>query len=491
MPSQIIDYYPNNPNENSPQIYSNNSTFQRRGSQKFLPKNRNPKSNWFQKLISKPNILIPVTTLTIFAIFFGYNFALRTGGVSPSNVVSSSSSSDRSITARRILSEPVSQNLEFESNTLNHILITGQSLSVGETGFPALSDFQPYENYRIKEGRIEPLIENVILTGYKKENESIASSFANSLTFHSKNQKYQTIISNNGLGGTRYEGLKKGTKLYQRNLSEIELAAEFAKTKNLKYQVRAVFVIHGESDNQAGNGSKYQSFLEEWYRDYNTDIKNLTGQKDDIYLFTDQMSSFGNPLATKEKADPATTLAQLKAAQNPKIVLVAPKYFLNYNDNLHLNNLSYRKLGEYYAKAYQETILQNQKWEPLKPISTILDRNIVKIKFAVKKLPLVLDTTVLERENYGFKIVENTNSKITKVQINGDTVEIILDKIPSQNAKIQYALDANFEKNGAGSNKLEAAAGNLRDSDNSTSIYGNNLPNWAVHFEETLQNEQN
>ena len=476
MLSQIIDY--SNPN---PLISA-----QQKPPRKF----KKPPENWFSKIISKPNLIVPIATLTIFAIFFGYNFAFRTGGAVSSSVASFSNSENRSITPRRVFS--LSKELEFEANTLNHILITGQSLAVGETGIPALSDFQPYANLRINNGRIEALIENITLPGFKLKSESIGSGFANHTTFNSKNQKYQVIISNNGRGGAKYESLKKGTELYQKNLNEVKIAAEYAKSQNLKYQVKAIFVIHGESDNQAGNGSNYQGFLQEWQKDYNQDIQSLTGQKDDIYLFTDQLSSFGNIFATKEKSDPATALAQLAASKNPQIVLVAPKYFLDYTDNLHLNNFSYRKLGEYYAKAYGQTILQNKKWEPVRPIDTKLDGNIIKIKFEAPKLPLVLDTSSLQRENYGFRLSEKgpNPAKIQKVQINNDTVEITLDK-PPKNAKIQYALDAIYNAvesgGGTGNNRVGAAAGNLRDSDQTPSIYGNNLSNWAVHFEEILE----
>ena len=451
-----------------------------------------------EKLLAQPDLVVPIVTVVLFSLFFAWNFAFRTGGVVSVSSTQSSSSSSRSLTKRRILTEPMSQNLAFEENTLNHILITGQSLSVGETGKPALSIFQPYSNLRLTDGIVEPLIENIQLDGYTETSESITSGFANNTTFNSKDQKYQIVISNHGRGGTAYNNLKKGTALYQKNLDEVSAAQSLAKGKGLKHKVRAVFVIHGESDNALGNGSKYADFLQEWHTAYNQDIKQITGQTEDIFLFTDQMSSFGHVLATpKNIADPSTALAQLTASEkNPKIIMVGPKYFLNYNDNLNLNNLGYRKMGEYYAKAFQQTVLKNENWQPLKPLETRLEGDKIKIRFSVPQKPLTLDTkNVLERENYGFNFVEDDGNpgKIQSVKlISEDTIEITLDKIPSgNNKKIQYGLNAAYLNDsttghGTGAMRTGTAGGNLRDNDESDSIYGNNLYNWAVHFEESL-----
>lgn len=504
--------------------------------------------NWFSKWISRPDLTVPIITCIVFAIFFFYNFSFRTGGRnSEIGINSFSLSSARSLTTKKNFIEPKSTNLEFEENTINHILITGQSLSVGETGFPSLSLSQNYQNLRFLDGKFVPLIENTTKT--KGDNvETIASGFANNVTFSTKDQKYQILISNNGFGGTQYEKLKKGTELYQKNINEVISAKKIAGQLGKKYRVPAVFVIHGETDNFLGNGSKYSSFLQEWYKDYNTDIKAITGQTNDIYLFTDQMSSFGQDLATPQGiASPSTALGQLEASvTNSRIILVGPKYFLNYTDNLHLNNVGYRKLGEYYAKAYKQTILnQNsenyQTWKPLSPIKSFINGNNIKIQFQVPKTPLILDTNnVLTKENYGFEYVDgendnqkadqdndeksaqnlisknnstnssqnnssqnsqnskpvssnkNPSAKIQSVKVVDDSVEITLDKTPTgKNKKIQYGLKADYlpDNRGSGTGALVrgSSGGNLRDSDENISLYGNTLWNWAVHFEQNLE----
>lgn len=478
--------------------------------------NNNSSQTWFSKWISRPDFVVPMITCIVFAIFFFYNFSFRTGGVNSDVGLNDSLDrySERALAKPRIFIEPKSTNLEFEENMINHILITGQSLSVGETGFPSLSLSQNYQNLRFVDGKFEPLIENTTKT--KGENvETIASGFANNVTFASKDQKYQILISNNGVGGAQYERLKKGTELYQKNINEVISAKKIAGQLGKKYQVPAVFVIHGETDNSLGNGSKYSSFLEEWYTDYNTDIKAITGQTNDIYLFTDQMSSFGNDLATPNGiVSPTTALGQLQASiLNPRIILVGPKYFLNYTDNLHLNNLSYRKLGEYYAKAYKQTVLNSNSenyqkpWKPLLPVKSFIGGNTIKIQFQVPKAPLILDTNnVLTKENYGFEYVDgendnqkadqdnnkNPSAKIQSVKVVNDSVEITLNKVPTgKNKKIQYGLKADYlpdnRSSGTGALARGSSGGNLRDSDENTSLYGNNLWNWAVHFEQNLE----
>ena len=155
---QIDQSYNNLQRNNSQNLITNHAQNRRLGDQNFEQNSQNhiqnqtqnhnysqvlqnnyrggSHQNWFQKWLSRPDLTVPIITCVVFTIFFFYNFGHRTGGKnSDIGINSFSLGSSQSLTERRIFREILTENTE---NTVNHILIIGQSLSVGETGSPAL-----------------------------------------------------------------------------------------------------------------------------------------------------------------------------------------------------------------------------------------------------------------------------------------------------------------------------------------------------------------
>ena len=107
-------------------------------------------------------------------------------------------------------------------------------------------------------------------------------------------------------------------------------------------------------------------------------------------MFHSQMSSWGN-LNANFCLSPFLTL--LEHEQNPtKTVLVCPKYFFPYSDGLHLTAAGYRWLGEYYAKAYYQQVVQGQRWSPLRPAQITRSNETIIINFTGNVGDLVVDT---------------------------------------------------------------------------------------------------
>lgn len=193
--------------------------------------------------------------------------------------------------------------------------------------------------------------------------------------------------------------------------------------------------MHGETDSAS---TTYQADIEQWQIDYENDIKAITGQSGIIPIFHSQNSSFGSI--------PKAAYAMLSAYEaNPsKSILVGPKYFLQYAvDGVHLTNHSYRRLGEYYAKAWNKVIVQGGVWSPLRPISQVLNGKNIDITFTGNVGDLVLDTTLVSNPgNYGFLYSDSTTSAtISSVNLIGsDKVRITLSNTPTgTNKKITYA----------------------------------------------------
>ncbi|MFA7169613.1 MAG: fibronectin type III domain-containing protein [Candidatus Paceibacterota bacterium] len=363
---------------------------------------------------------------------------------------------------------------------LNHILSTGQSLSNGTLGSPALTTTQPFQNKTLSGSSLIDLTES--------SNETISSSMANFITSNTVDNGYQSVVTRHGLGATGYVGLKKGTTPYTNGISQATTVKGIAEGLNKIDRVIGVTVIHGETDAGSASGI-YEGYLEEWQNDYNVDIKDTTEQSQDIPIFTDQMSSF----TSLGRAISYVPIDQLAAYENnlTKIYLVGPKYFLNYveGDGVHLTNTSYRWLGEYYGKVIKKVVVDKEEWKPLSPDQIYRIGNEVYAKFNVPEGPLQLDTSlVLAKANYGFEYYDaGSSASISSVEIiSDDTVKVTLDSVPTgSDQRLRYAYTGTVGAS-AGADSEGSARGNLRDSDSAESQYGNTLYNWAVHFDKPI-----
>lgn len=376
---------------------------------------------------------------------------------------------------------------------VNHVLSTGQSLSVGAESGPLLSTSQPFDNVMLNTGVLSsaarataflPLVEASV--------ETMSSGLANLvadmaqrevlLGLAAPNDRHRVLVSCHGINGTAYVGLKKGTAAFSAGLAQVRDAKAIAATALESYVVRVVTNVHGESDHIAMNPT-YARDLTEWQSDYETEVKALTGQSEPVPMLHTQMSSW-----TKfGQATSAIPMQQLEAsvASNGKLVLVGPKYNLEYvADGVHLTAAGYRHMGEYYAKVYRRVVLDGKPWEPLRPLSVVLVGDEIRVKFLVPVPPLAFDTTaVTDPGNKGFEYVDNSAARptITAVTLEGaDTVRIKLSSVPVGSGKtLRYAYTGVA---GASAGATTGPRGNLRDSDASTSRNGNKLQNWAVHF---------
>lgn len=355
------------------------------------------------------------------------------------------------------------------NGTLYHIALSGQSLAQGGTSI-ALSDSQPYDNLmmspRYDAAWLLPLIEAGNEFG---GTETPASGLANTLTHLAG---WRCLITNNAGGGKLYTEIKKGTAYHQLLLDQITNA--IANVDGGTYEFYGASIIHGEADRTAGTPqATYEGYLSEWQSDIDADARAITGQARDVIFVLDQMG-------TGTGAE-RIHIAQYKASRgNANIYLACPKYWATYNDASHLDEYSYRRLGEYHAKAWR-SIINGNGWTPLQPASVSRSGAIITVQFDVPTAPLVLDTTTIaEQANYGFSYADNGDGNsvaIVGVEIadaNAGTMTITLDGAPTGTGQLlRYAY-------GGG------ARGNLRDSDATASLYDNDLWNWCVHFEEAI-----
>ncbi len=393
----------------------------------------------------------------------------------------------------------------FVHYDVNHVLGTGQSLSVGAVGGPVLSTTQPYANLMFSTGvrtsttnldASAPLVEGSPINATNTAVETLSSGFANLVTKMAREEllvgqpagktSHDLFVSIHGVGGTAYAGLKKGTQPFTIAMAQVTAAKSLAQAAGKSYVVRAVTNVHGESDHIANNAG-YEANLVEWQKDYETDVKAITGQSEPIPMLHSQFSSFSKFGQTTSAIVSMQTAASVKS--NGKIVLVGAKYHLPYvADGVHLTNEGYRQMGEEYAKVYRRVVLEGRPWEPLRPLSITRAGAVITVKLAVPVPPLVLDKTLVsDPGNYGFAYVDaGPTPAITNVEVTAsDTVTITLASAPTAaNGRVRYAFTGTA---GANAGPTTGPRGNLRDSDATPSRHGYKLFNWCIHFDEPVQ----
>lgn len=400
----------------------------------------------------------------------------------------------------------------FTAYDVNHVLVTGQSLSVGYKGMPALSTTQPFANRMFASGVLAeeyglgaliPLVEGDAVPGTPMRVETPASGFANLVTRLAQTDfgiPHALLVSAHGVSGMDYAGLKKGTKPYALGLRQVEAAKTLATREGRSHVVRAVMIVHGEADSMGNNG-RYEAQLLRWQSDYETDVRAITGQAEAVPLFESQMSSF----ALVGPGTSSTVVgAQLAAHVHApgRVVLVGPKYDLPYSDGVHLTNEGYRRLGEAYAKVYRRVVFEGATWDPIRPRTISLRADgAIEARFFVPSPPLVFDTQrVVDPGSYGFVLVDDGKpAPIASVAITGDDTVLLrpagapcASRAPSSigpsastcaKLRLRYAWTGSP---GAPGGPRTGPRGNLRDSDTTPATTGPPLANWCVHFDEPV-----
>ena len=421
---------------------------------------------------------------------------------------------------------------------INHVLSTGQSNSVANGGTPILTTTQPFTNIMFNTGVMPitgcgndacttyqtptsfvPLVEGDSFFNYGVETASsglgngisnIAQQiylFGNKATYPLKHDVLVTVEGRSGWtlwcirkGSCNYKG---GVKPFQQSIMDVQNAMALAQAAGKTYAVRAVTIVHGESDHYSYQLPQHPEFplastdgvpnaiqnyadgLIELQKDYDKDVRALTGQTPAIPLLVSQISGWTD-IPTSKVAQWELD-AHIRAPG--KVLLIGPTYALDVREDCnHFSNKGQRRLGEYFAKVYSKVVFGGETWEPVRPKTVTRADNVITVKFFVPKPPLVFDTTrVTNPGNYGFTFNDGTASPptVTNVAITAsDTVQITLSATPAGAEKhLLYAQNQPPKGTtciGPGLVYGGGARGNLRDSDDTPSNYGYDLFNWAV-----------
>ena len=403
----------------------------------------------------------------------------------------------------------------------NEIIGTGQSLSTGLFANPPISTTPQWPTmalmtnlgvrqvpdrgsvYALNPALITGLVPLVEARTPDRDGETIGAGMTfqiNELALEDGQPPWPMVFSAHGVTGADYKTLKRGTVPYRNALATVSRVAAILKGMGLRDVVRAVTVTHGETDFIKGaSAAEYEADLVQWRSDYDNDLRAITGQRESVMLFTDQMNNYtSKTLKSAASQTSPIPLAQLQAAlDHPgSIALVCPKYWLEYNpkDGAHLTSRSEEMLGEKYGEAMKRTFVDSAVWKPLYITGAAINANLVTLSYNIPAPPLALDTTLVsDPGNHGFVYSDDSAAppSITAVELaNGNTQVLIhLSAVPAAppgRRHIKYAYVGSLGCGGGGCDAGPSSGprGNLRDSDPTMSrLDGGNsihLYNWAV-----------
>lgn len=285
-----------------------------------------------------------------------------------------------------------------------------------------------------------------------------------------------------GHGMNTIQELMKPVDPYNKFIAEIAHANHEAMRRGWKFYVPAVCWMQGESDIVEYPDYDYKEYFHRMYNDLNTDIKAITGQKEDIRIISYQTTTITKGLKYKpnhyDGVEARTPTSQMELVRDDSLIWASgPTYPYDFvNESLHIDAVGQQSIGFLAAKSVMGILRNEKRFIGLVPIKYEIDDNDIRISFNVPEPPLCFDTiNVCKADNYGFCVVRQDDTDIiSDVFIEQNTVVVKCAESP-RGCKLRYGINGKPLKGG----KINGSRGNLRD-------FQRPLSNWCYLFEVDL-----
>ena len=286
-----------------------------------------------------------------------------------------------------------------------------------------------------------------------------------------------------GHGMNTLEQLMKPSEPYNKFIKEIATAYEKAQERGWDFYVPAVCWMQGESDIVEYPDYDYKEYFHRMYNDLNTDIKNVTHQKDDIRIICYQSSTITKGLRYKPNdyygTEAITPTAQMELIRDDSLIWASgPTYPYDFvNESLHIDAVGQQAIGKLAARSALGIIRKQKRNIGLVPIAYHVEGNDIRIDFNVPNPPLFFDTIQVKKiANYGFNVIRRDGIDIVS-DVLIDSSAVIIHCVESPiNCKLRYGVNGEFLKGG----KIVGPRGNLRDSNRGGY-------NWCLFFDLLLK----
>lgn len=327
-----------------------------------------------------------------------------------------------------------------------------------------------------------PLVEAMAPSGNQGETpvsgfcEAAIERIAAEMGVSPDDHEYRFIGAAPATGGQPIANLSKGSSTYNYLIECVRRGALLAAESGKTFSVPALQWYQGKGDYDLGDVSEeyYRSALKKLRADIDADVRAIIPSNPPVVLIVHQTLSHG----VAGRSVPSVDLAMLNASdEDPYIVVAGPLYAYPAADNTHYTAEGYKRAGAVAGVAYKRTVIDAERWVPLRPIEKFAQGNIAVLKFNVPKGPLVLDTVnISDPGNYGFEAVDQYGAAvaITSVSLIGsDRVKIVAN---GPIAKVRYGWSG-----GNLTGPTSGPRGCLRDSQGDTIHLDPDGANYALH----------
>lgn len=396
-----------------------------------------------------------------------------------------------------------------EHKTVICIPVYGQSLAIGVDAI-RVTDFDSLANYA--DGRV--VTENMDHHfGYYDINP--LKQFAKKMTHYQKRSYELTVygmaevIADNtgkdtlicifpgGQDGTVIADLGKGSKTYSKFLHDIKTAYGSAQKRGWDFVMPALCWMQGETDVTSYPKTDYRALLLQFVKDINQDVKQITGQQQDIEVICYQSNPVTrakdfNPLAydCPETIVPETQLELVR--DHPLFHASGPMYPYDFvNEIIHIDGSSQKKHGVLVALAALDILKQQKHQRGLFPVKAQCHDKEVIVDFNIPSPPLTFDTIqVTNPGHYGFSVITPDNRDILdKVILQDDRIHLLCRESP-KDCRVRYAINGDKMVSG----RLHGPRGNLRDSQGDCKqimIQGETytIHNWCYQFDMPIEHK--
>jgi hypothetical protein len=388
---------------------------------------------------------------------------------------------------------------------VNHYVVYGQSLSVGAYGTPLISTVTENSVYTFHKGPIMNAYDSDS-TKYNSLDLEVESTtetpggamgrmikqqiITDGFTLDGATNLYDVLVSSPGLGSQTIAQLSKGTANYQRFIDGVTNGFALANAAGKTYNLPAVFWLQGEANNGNTDKATYKTALIKLRDDINTDVKAITGQKNDVVFLCYQMAS--NNWSSLVYPTIAIALNELCLSGQPGFYQGPPLYpYTPSSDRLHLTGPGYATIGAIAGYILKKIIVDGVEWKPIYVQDYTINANVLNLRFYVPVAPLVLDTTlVTDPGNYGFRLFDSTGNELTITSVTKPrpaTIRITANVPIAAGMRLTYAINGAAATSGP----INGTRGCVRDSQGNTLKYqpaGVNYPvhNWLPMFDKTL-----
>ncbi|HET7544017.1 MAG TPA: dockerin [Polyangiaceae bacterium] len=298
----------------------------------------------------------------------------------------------------------------------------------------------------------------------------MANSISKAWAGRGKTDDYITTHSAVGVGGYCLQYIAKGTTSFAAALSEARVYKKLADAAGKVYGVGGVILTHGECDNSVRTPD-YGEKVHQLWSDFNTDLKAVTQQPNNIVMLASQASS----VKGAGYNSPAIQLWRAGRAHPGEVVCTGPKYAYG-PYYVHLPGPGYERVGEKYGEVFDLIVNRGIAWKPLGPNKVQRDGKVITIDFDVPNPPLVWDThlpkphqkahTAWSAGN-GFEVIDANQNEIAiaSVAIVDSSVKLTLAAVPADDAVLTVGYAVTPDDTGDYAGRDVDLIGLLRDSD--------------------------